>query len=165
MLGAVLAAATDAQTVCQTLVVSPERDQVPARIPVYSDSGESLNCALAQAHGMLRQSGFREVVILPADLPRVTAAEIDLLVRAGRSTGFAIAPDVAGAGTNALYIASTQPFQFQFGPDSHRLHLQEAQRINLSPQVIRLPGLALDVDSPADLELLGEQQWLTRLRA
>jgi 2-phospho-L-lactate guanylyltransferase len=165
MLAAVLAAAGEAQTVEQTIVVSPERDQVPAQIPVYADTGESLNSALAQAHSMLRKFDCREVLVLPADLPRITATEIDALVRAGRASGFAMAPDAAGTGTNALYISSTQPFRFQFGPDSYRLHWQEAHRMGLSPQVIHLPGLAFDVDSPSDLELLGEQQWLTRLRA
>jgi 2-phospho-L-lactate/phosphoenolpyruvate guanylyltransferase len=165
MLAAVLAAAGNAQTVHQTIVVSPERDHIPAEIPVLADTGESLNSALMQACGMLRELGCREVVVLPADLPRITAAEIDALVRAGRANGFAIAPDAAGTGTNALCLVSTQPFHFQFGPDSCRLHLQEAQRMGLTPQVIRLPGLAFDVDAPTDLELLGEQQWLTRLRA
>jgi hypothetical protein len=28
-----------------------------------------------------------------------------------------------------------------------------------------LPGLALDIDSPADLQRLEEQQWRARLRA
>jgi 2-phospho-L-lactate/phosphoenolpyruvate guanylyltransferase len=165
MLAAVLAAAAGAQTVHQTIVVSPERDQVPAAIPVLADTGESLNAALGQAHCMLRDLGCHEVVVLPADLPQITAAEIDALVRAGRAGGFSIAPDAAGTGTNALCLVSTQPFQFQFGPDSQRLHLREAQRMGLTPQVVRLPGLALDIDSPADLQRLEEQQWRARLRA
>ena len=165
MLTNVLAAARNAQTIHQTIVISPERDQIPAEIPVLADTGESLNDTLAQAHAMLRELGCREVVVLPADLPEITALEIDTLVRAGRTAGFAIAPDAAGEGTNALCLVSPQPFHFQFGGDSQRLHLQEAKRMGLSPQIIRLPGLAFDVDSPADLELLGEQPWRTRLRA
>jgi 2-phospho-L-lactate guanylyltransferase (CobY/MobA/RfbA family) len=36
----------------------------------------------------------------------------------------------------------------------------------LSAQVVRLPGLEFDVDSPADLHrLLGQQRWLARLQA
>lgn len=165
MLAAVLAATEGAQTVHQTIVVSPERDQVPAGVPVLADTGESLNVALAQAHRMLRELGCHEVVVLPADLPQITAVEIDTLVRAGRAGGFAIAPDAVGTGTNALSLVSTHPFQFQFGPDSQRLHLEEAQRVGLTPQIVRLPGLAFDVDSPSDLERLEEQQWRTRLRA
>jgi 2-phospho-L-lactate/phosphoenolpyruvate guanylyltransferase len=165
MLTAVLTAASRAQTVHQTIVVSPERDQIPAEIPVLADSGESLNIALAQAHRMLRDFGCHEVVVLPADLPQITGPEIDALVRAGRGGGFAIAPDTTGTGTNALCLVAPQPFDFQFGPDSRRLHLLEAQRLGLTPQVVCLPGLAFDVDSPTDLERLEEQQWRARLRA
>jgi 2-phospho-L-lactate/phosphoenolpyruvate guanylyltransferase len=165
MLNAVLQAAGNAQSVHQVIVISPERDTVPAGIPVLADTGESLNSALVQAHAMVRELGCHEVVVLPADLPMVTSAEIDELVRAGRTGGFAIASDAAGLGTNALCLVSTLPFHFQFGPDSRRLHWQEAQRLGVSPQLVNLPGLEFDVDSPADLEQLDGQQWLTRLRA
>ena len=165
MLAAVLSAAGAAQTVRQIIVVSPERDSVPAQIPVLADTGECLNGALRQAHRVLLELGCREVAILPADLPKITAAEIDDLVHAGRAGGFAIAPDTAGVGTNALYLASLLPFRFQFGADSQRLHLQEAQRAGLSAAVVHLPGLAFDVDSPADLDRLDGQQWLARLQA
>lgn len=165
MLATVVTAVASARSVHQTIIVSPERDQVPAEIPVLADTGESLNVALAQAHGMLRELGCREIVVLPADLPRITAAEVDALVSAGRASGFAIAPDAAGTGTNALCLVSAQPFHFQFGPDSQRLHVQEARRMGVIPQIVRLPGLELDIDSPADLNLLDEQQWRILRRA
>jgi 2-phospho-L-lactate guanylyltransferase len=165
MLTAVLAAAGNAQTVHQVIVISPERDTVPAGIPVLADTGESLNTALIQADAVLRELGCQEVVVLPADLPMITPAEIDELVRAGRAGGFAMATDAAGIGTNALCLVGTPPFRFQFGPESRRLHLQEARRLGSTPQVLHLPGLEFDVDSPADLNLLDGQQWLTRLRA
>lgn len=165
MLAAVLSAVGAARTVRQIIVVSPERDSVPAEVPVLADTGESLDGALTRAHQVLREFGCREVLILPADLPNITPADIDALVRAGRDGGFAIAPDTAGTGTNALCLVSPQPFRFQFGLGSQQLHLLEAERAGLSPQVVRLPGLEFDVDSPADLKRLEEQQWLTRLQA
>ena len=165
MLSSVLAAACNARTVHQVVVISPERDTLPPEIPVLADSGESLNGALTQAQHMLREFGCHEIVVLPADLPQINSAEIDTLVQAARAGGFAIAPDAAGIGTNALCLASRLPFRFQFGPDSHRLHLLEARRLGLSPGVVRLPGLELDVDSPADLERVEGQPWLTQLRA
>jgi 2-phospho-L-lactate guanylyltransferase len=165
MLAAVLSAAGAARTVRQIVVVSPERDTVPADVPVILDTGEDLNSALTEAHRVLLEFGWREVVILPADLPTISAADIDSLAHAGRVGGFAIAPDTAGSGTNALCLVSTQAFHFQFGLGSRHLHLREAQRMGLSPQVVRLPGLQFDVDSPADLGRLEEQPWLARLRA
>jgi 2-phospho-L-lactate/phosphoenolpyruvate guanylyltransferase len=165
MLGSVLHAATNAQTVHSVLVISPERDILPADIPVLADTGKSLNEALTQAQRVVRELGCHEIVVLPADLPMVTSAEIDALVHAGRAGGFAIAPDAAGVGTNALCLTSAAPFQFQFGLGSQSLHLREAQRLGLDPRVVRLPGLELDVDLPADLERMEGQPWLTRLRA
>ncbi len=165
MLAAVLSAARAAHTLRHIIVVSPARDSVPADIPVVADSGEGLNGALTQAHHALREFGCREVVILPADLPTIAGADIDALVRAARQGGFAIASDAAGVGTNALCLASAQPFRFQFGPDSKRLHLQEAQRTGLGAQIVQLPGLEFDVDSPIDLDRLDRLRWLARLQA
>jgi 2-phospho-L-lactate guanylyltransferase len=165
MLTRVLAAAFAARTVQEVVVVSPERDQIPAEVRVLADTGKSLNNALEQAHNVLGALGCREFLVLPADLPGISSADIDTLVRAGHAGGYAIAPDSSGTGTNALYFTSMQPLRFHFGPDSYSLHLQQARAAGLDPQIVRLPGLAFDLDSPTDLELLGEQTWLTRLRA
>lgn len=165
MLSSVLHAARNARTVHSVLVISPERDTLPADIPVLADTGESLNSALVQAHRRVRELGGHEIVVLPADLPHITPADIDELVHTGRAGGCAIAPDAAGVGTNALYLTTLAPFQFQFGPDSLSLHLREARRLDLDPRVVRLPGLELDIDTPADLERMEGQTWLTRLQA
>ncbi len=118
-----------------------------------------------QAHAVVRELGCREVVILPADLPKISGSDIDALVSASRPGGFAIAPDAAGVGTNALCLVGAAAFRFQFGPDSRRLHVEEANRMGLHPQILSLPGLELDVDSPDDLNLLESATWQTRLRA
>ena len=167
MLAQVLAAADGAETVRQVIVVSPERDTVPRQIPVLADTGECLNGALTEAHRLLCELGCPEVVILPADLPQITAADIDALVRAARSGGFAIAPDASGAGTNALCLTAPCPcpFPFRFGVHSREAHLREAELLGLDPRVVNLPALAFDVDLPADLDRLDGQPWLARLRA
>ena len=75
-------------------------------------------------------------------------------------------PTLPDQGTNALCLASSQPFQFQFGLDSRRLHLEEAARIGLGAEVVRLSGLEFDVDSPADLlRLRSEELWRMPLQA
>jgi 2-phospho-L-lactate/phosphoenolpyruvate guanylyltransferase len=158
MLAHVLEALAGAQTVRQIVVVSPERDDVPAHIPVLADRGAGLNVALAEARAALLEFGARAVLVLPADLPRVTPAEIDRCVRAGRR-GFALAPDAGGSGTNALFLRGDVPFDFHFGADSKRLHLREAQRRGLTPRVFRSAGLRMDVDAPADLESLDPRAW------
>lgn len=164
MLTQVISAARGAQTVRQVFVVSPERDTVPDDIPVLADSGRGLNAALTQAHRALLELGVRELLVLHADLPQVGSAEIDQLVRAGRAAGFAIAPDTADSGSNALCLATGQVFQFQFGDDSKRRHLEEAHRLGLRANIIRLPGLQFDVDTAADLRRLEEGPWAAQQR-
>jgi len=165
MFTAVLSAAQAARTVSQIIVMSPERDAIPAHIPVLADAGESLNAALTQAHRVLLDFGCPDVVVLPADLPNITSAEIDALVRAGQCGGFAIAPDMHGRGTNGLCLNFSRPFCFQFGEDSQQSHVQEARRMGLTPRIIRRPGLEFDVDSTADLIRLDRHQWRARLQA
>jgi 2-phospho-L-lactate guanylyltransferase len=170
MLANVLGALQAARCVDAILVISPERDGIPAGTAVLTDSGESLNAALTQAHAQLRALGHSEALILPADLPYLTAREIETFAQAGRHSGFAIAPDRAHAGTNALFLRTHTPFTFRFGPDSLRLHLRQAAERGLAPRIIDLPGMAFDVDEPADLEALGlghpreEAAWQTTAR-
>jgi len=164
MLRRVLAATMAARTVVQVIVVSPERDLVPADLPVLADTGEGLNEALARGRDVLLKLGCPELLVLPADLPALTAAEVDAFVEAGRRGGFAIAPDAAGTGTNALYLGIDSPFGFRFGPGSRALHEQEAWRCGLAPVVHSSPGLAFDVDLPADLGRLEGEPWQSLLR-
>ena len=154
MLAHVLSAVRGATQVRQVFVVSPERDAVPADVPVLADAGRGLNAALLQAQRALLALGCRELLILPADLPTVTAGEIDCLVRAGRRGGVAIAPDARQSGTNALCVVAGVAFNFQFGPDSKRRHVLESRRLGLRPSIVHRPGLAFDVDTPADLRRL-----------
>lgn len=157
MLSNVLDAAHQARCVQQVVVISPERDDVPQATAVLADEGESLNAALTQARAQLHAMGKAAVIILPADLPRLGAADIEAFVRAGRQSGFAIAPDRAHRGTNALFLRTDTPFTFRFGPDSLRLHLREAADRGLTACRVDLPGLAFDVDEPADLAALDLQ--------
>jgi len=155
MLQNVLEAVQAAHCVDELLVVSPERDGVPDGTTVICDSGHSLNAALTQAHARLHAMGHAAALILPADLPHLGAHDIETFVQAGWQSGFAIAADGARRGTNGLFLGTRTPFTFRFGADSLRLHLQEAALRGLSPRVLELPGLAFDVDEPADLAALG----------
>jgi|SRR5579859_3065316 len=152
MLGHVLDAARDARTIRQIIVVSPERDMVPEDIPILADAGLGLNKALCEAHRALLALGTREWLILPADLPRLAAADIDALVEAGRIAGFAVAPDASGSGTNGLYLSCAQCFDFQFGPGSREHHVNAALRLGHRVAMVSRPGLEFDVDGPSELE-------------
>jgi 2-phospho-L-lactate/phosphoenolpyruvate guanylyltransferase len=52
-----------------------------------------------------------------------------------------------------------------FGADSFWPHLAEAKRCGIDPTVLRLPRIALDIDTPDDLALFLATPSHTRARA
>ena len=112
------------------------------------DSGRGLNAELQDVIDAIRADhGDARLLILHADLPLLEVADVEALARAA-SGGVAIAPDRAGAGTNALAIGADRPFTFCFGRESFARHRAQAPDAAI---ITGRPGLALDVDTPADL--------------
>jgi 2-phospho-L-lactate guanylyltransferase len=152
MLGRVLAAAAGARSVSRVLIVSPDDQGLPAGYEVVHDSGAGLNAAFGQARARVRGAQVAGVVLLPADLPELAAADVDALVGAGRQTRIAIAPDRRGLGTNGLYLVADLDFCCRFGVDSRARHEAEARRLGIEPGIVMRAGLAEDLDTPADLQ-------------
>ena len=63
-----------------------------------------------------------------------------------------IAPDEAGAGTNALYVRPPDLLSFDYGGASCRRHLAQARARGARVDRVDRPGLRFDLDTPDDLE-------------
>jgi len=157
MLQDVLAALRGSRSVDGIAVVTAEPDRVGPPVLVLPDPGTGLNDALSSAASRLHDHGSTELLILHADLPFVTPAEIDEFVRVGRGTGVALAPDQRGTGTNALFLRLPTAFRFCFGEDSCSRHVTEAARYGMGTEKVQLPGLESDVDEPTDLDELTQR--------
>jgi len=164
MLGHVLDTLRAASEVDQVAVVSPEREQQP-RTVTFTDEGAGLNSALTHAAQQAAARGATRLVILHADLPRVRPEEVTALIEAARANGMAIAPDHRGTGTNAMCLPLPLPLELGFGPGSFGRHLREAAARGLTPAIVRLPGLAFDLDEPDDLHAYEDTERLERLDA
>lgn len=110
------------------------------------DRGRGLNAELEAARDRLRAP---RLLVIHADLPLLRAAEVEELLSAAEAAGLALAPDRHDTGTNALAIADGRPFAFRFGCESLARHLAQADGCC---RVVRRPGLALDLDTPEDLD-------------
>jgi len=62
----------------------------------------------------------------------------------------ALAPCRHGTGTNALFLRPPDLIAPGFGADSFRRHCDLARRAGLEPVIVRMPGLAFDLDTPLD---------------
>ncbi len=154
LLRSVVDALAGSAAVGEVVFVSAARDTIPERHRVLPDPGGGLNAALESARALLAAEGADEILVLPADLPLVTASDVDAIVARGRGAGLALAGDAAGTGTNALFLPARGPFRFRFGTESLAAHQAEARRAGFAAALVESPGLGFDVDTPEDLERL-----------
>ena len=115
------------------------------------------------ASSMLSERGFDTVMRLPADLPLVRGEDIDeLLAIELESPRALLVPSRKGTGTNAIIRTPPALFPSCFGPNSLALHKQEAVRIGVECLIVNNSRISLDIDEPADVELLLEEGAGTR---
>ncbi|PLK26200.1 2-phospho-L-lactate guanylyltransferase [Novosphingobium sp. TH158] len=147
----------------RVLLVGQSPIDLPHGVEVLGEPEGGLNAALAHARAEVSRRGATRVISLAADLPLV--AREDVLALANLPDAQAtIAPDRHGTGTNALSLPLPDAlgFSYAYGLGSCELHLAEARRLGLAMTRTERPGLARDVDEPADLvdarDLLIRQQ-------
>lgn len=114
--------------------------------------GMGLNAGLEQARGEALAHGVATLAVLHGDLPNLDAADISAMLEAIPATGgVTIAPDRAGTGTNALALSPPDAIPFRFGAGSFAAHRAEAEAAGVQLVEVHRPGLAFDLDTPADL--------------
>lgn len=119
----------------------------------------SVNAAAA----FCQEMGALAMLTLPLDVPRITAADLDLIVRkAPAPGGIVLAPSRDALGTNALLARPPEAIPFRFGYDSFQAHRREAEARGLQCEICELPNLALDIDEIDDLRRLLAQPGETR---
>ena len=116
-----------------------------------SQESQGLNPALEEARLWAIRQGASTLLVLPADLPLLTAPDILALLEEGKP-GVGISPDKARTGTNALLLQPPDVLPFAFGPGSFEAHLRLARERGLDVSVHDLPNLAFDLDTAEDLE-------------
>jgi 2-phospho-L-lactate guanylyltransferase len=110
--------------------------------------GRGLNASLESATTIAIAEGGSGVLVVSADLPAVTAADLTVMCEA---PGVAVARDRGGSGTNALWRAPPNAIGVAFGGESLAAHESLAREAGQNIRVVERAGLAIDVDTPDDL--------------
>lgn len=114
--------------------------------------------AIARATRVVAERGWPATLVIPADIPLVEAAELQNIVDAAPETGSVLVPSADGRGSNAVLRRPAALFPLRFGDDSFAPHRRAAEATGTPVVVLKLPGIALDVDRPGDLaELLARR--------
>ncbi len=115
-------------------------------------AGDGHTGAVTAAARRLTAEGRAGMLTVPGDIPLVTAGEIEQLLAAHLpAPSFTIAPSHDEMGSNAILMSPPDAVPLRFGDDSFFPHLAAARSCGIAPTVLHLPGIALDIDNPADL--------------
>jgi 2-phospho-L-lactate guanylyltransferase len=122
---------------------------------VVEDDERGHNTAAMRGIAAALESGIERALLVPGDCPLLSPDDINaLLDRPAANPSALIVPDRHGTGTNALLLAPPDSLTPSFGPDSRRRHTDDARTAGVNAEVVELETLALDVDTPDDLEAL-----------
>lgn len=114
--------------------------------------GMGLNTGLEQARREAVSEGIGLLGVLHGDLPNLSSDDVRALLAATPSPrGVTIAPDRSGSGTNALALRPADAIGFAFGEGSFAAHRAAVDAAGADVAVLERPGLAFDLDTPADL--------------
>jgi len=122
---------------------------------VVADKNSGETSAIEMATMVYKDRGASSTLVVPADIPLIDGAELQKIVdNAPLQGGAVLVPDAAGRGTNAAWRSPCDLFPLRFGNDSFLPHFAAAKATGLPCVVLKLPGIALDVDRPEDLREL-----------
>lgn len=147
----------------QAVIAVAERQGIRC-LTESANRGHTEAVALAQREAV--RLGLERFLTIPGDVPCATAVELERLSAAlGAGPGVVFVPSLSGFGTNAALLSPPGVMPLKFGEPSFENHLEAARERGLSPAVLRLPGIGLDVDAPEDLRLLLTHGATTRAAA
>lgn len=150
------------RSLAEVIVISPDTgaQQIAggygATVLGEQETGHNAAARLGIAHAAGRGAG--RVLLVPGDCPLLDPLEVDALVaRDVPPRSAVIVPDRHGTGTNALLLTPPDALDPAFGLGSCERHVERARAQGSAPEVVHVPSLALDVDTPEDLTELRAQ--------
>jgi 2-phospho-L-lactate guanylyltransferase len=159
-----------ARAMCQDVFQALARTRVPERVIVFTAADEVTRMArsfgfdvviekLVDGHSaavnqMVSElvSNCARIVSIASDLPRLVPSEIDFALDAA-SEPVTLIPSRDWTGTNGVVFLSPARIEMEYGEGSFRRHLSKAAAAGHRADVMNLPGMAFDIDTPEDLAL------------
>ena len=120
------------------------------RDPMDHGHSEAATLGIIRAKAL----GATCTALLPGDCPLLDPAELDAALADFAEGAVGVATDRHGTGTNMLVLSPADAIGPAFGPGSRERHLDRAERAGYDATLLDVPSLALDLDTPDDLDAL-----------
>jgi 2-phospho-L-lactate/phosphoenolpyruvate guanylyltransferase len=124
--------------------------------PNVSREADDMNAAVSAGLAVASEQGARTAIVLPGDIPLVSTHDIQRLLQAagGAERAVIVGASHDGQGTNALLLRPLDVIRPSFGPPSVERHVRAGEAADALACICTGLDLALDIDTPADLDLL-----------
>jgi 2-phospho-L-lactate guanylyltransferase len=155
MLNDVLEAASSSM-VNQTVIVGLDyliQKIIESRAYFLLETKKGLNNALEYATNWCVERGAEAILILPADIPLITAADINRMIQMSSEVASIVISPSRDGGTNALMRKPPDVIKTHFGPGSFNRHVGEASKKGIQAKIYRSSRIYLDIDSIQDLRM------------
>ena len=159
-----------ARAMCLDVLQALARTRVPERVVIFTAADEVIQMVRpfgfdvvieeavdghsAAVNRMVSElaSNSARIVAIASDLPRLVPSEIDFALDAA-SEPVTLIPSRDWTGTNGIVFVSPARIQMEYGEGSFRRHLSKAAAAGHRADVMNLPGVAFDIDTPEDLAM------------
>ena len=153
----VLATLMEAKGLDGVIVVSSDPEvealaiQAGARF-MPEGAAKGLNPVIQQTAKSLAHEGIKSILIVHGDLPLASTEEIDAIAsHHDAAPAITIVPSRDDGGTNAMAVSPPALIAFEYGAGSDAKHRHAAIKAGVTPSILKLPGIGLDIDRPCDL--------------
>jgi 2-phospho-L-lactate guanylyltransferase len=123
-----------------------------AGLGTVRDPGTGLNDAIAAGTSAAVEAGAESVSVIPCDVPLAYRGDLVDLLDTGATSDIVLVPSGGDGGTNGMFLTPPGLIEPAFGPGSLQRHIALAERNSYRCTILSLPRLALDVDTPADVD-------------
>ncbi len=171
MLEDVLSALTGARSIARIVVVTSDATaaavaQAAGAVVLADTENAGTTPAVTAAARHLEQTGHGGMLVISADVPLVTPADIEAILAAhGAAPSVTLVTASDDGGTNALACSPPLALPFAFGDASLRRHCDAARARGLKAAVLHLHRVGRDIDRPEDIAHLLRHPPTTRTQA
>jgi 2-phospho-L-lactate/phosphoenolpyruvate guanylyltransferase len=155
-----ITALKETDAIARVAVVSPEPELASQFQADWLPDDRDLNSSLARGVRWAEEMGAASLLIVPADLPLITAGDVqEFIASAADAAGITICATHDG-GTGAILLTPPRAVPPAFGPKSFERHITLAEERGVAVHRVTLPAFESDLDTLADLALYRDVPYL-----
>jgi len=162
-----------ARAMLKDVLSALRRARAPERIVVFTASDEAIEIAEPLGFEIVKERSIdghsaainhlidefsassSQIFAIAGDLPKLLPAEVDFVLNAA-SEPVTLIPSRDWTGTNGVLFIPPARIAMEYGEGSFRRHLSKVSAAGLHSDVMDVPGLAFDIDTPEDLQTFME---------